>query len=286
MPGKRGRGLPSWRCWFTIVRARWNLAQAGGSSRRSPSSCSASSGYGVGAPVSGSEPLAIFGNAVICRMSGSPREVRDEAVDAHREAAVRRRAHLQRLEEEAELVALLLLAEAHHAEDGLLHARRRGSGSSRSRAPSRSRSGRSAGRARARDSTRSAPPSPGTGRGERVMHERPAAVSSSRSKSGKSMTQWKTSRLGSIRSSSFARCSRSSPRTRATTASSSATKNAVDALLDAERRELALGEELRDLRQVREPLRAPLLRELLEPRRARSARTSAARRRSARTARS
>ena len=68
-----------------------------------------------------------------------------------------------------------------------------------------------------------------------------------------------------MRPSSFARCSRSSPRTRATTASSSATKSARRALLDADGLELPLGEELRDLRQVREPLRAPLLGDLLEP---------------------
>ena len=54
-------------------------------------------------------------------MSGSPRELGDEAVDAHREPAVRRRAHLQRVEQEAELVLLLLLAHAHDAEHGLLH---------------------------------------------------------------------------------------------------------------------------------------------------------------------
>src|SRR5579859_2807963 len=48
------------------------------------------------------------------------REQGDEAVDAHREAAMRRRAHLERVEEEAELVALLLLAHAHDPEDGLL----------------------------------------------------------------------------------------------------------------------------------------------------------------------
>ena len=37
-----------------------------------PLSASTSSGIGVGAPVSGSEPLETFGNATICRMSGSP----------------------------------------------------------------------------------------------------------------------------------------------------------------------------------------------------------------------
>src|SRR5713101_2735664 len=48
---------------------------------------------------------------------------REEALDAHREASVRRRAHAERVEEEAELLALLLLAEAHRPEDSLLHLR-------------------------------------------------------------------------------------------------------------------------------------------------------------------
>ena len=70
--------------------------------------------------MSGSEPLETFGNAITWRMSGSPAMQRDEPVDAHREAAVRRRAHPERVEEEAELLLLLLLAEAHDAEDRLL----------------------------------------------------------------------------------------------------------------------------------------------------------------------
>ena len=44
----------------------------------------------------------------------------DEAVDAHREAAVRRRAHLQRLEQEAELRLLLVRRDPHRPEDRLL----------------------------------------------------------------------------------------------------------------------------------------------------------------------
>ncbi len=51
---------------------------------------------------------------------GLARHERDEAVDAHREAAVRRRAHSQRVEQEAELLALLLLPEPHDAKDRLL----------------------------------------------------------------------------------------------------------------------------------------------------------------------
>src|SRR5690348_3267732 len=51
---------------------------------------------------------------------GLAREERDEALDAHREAPVRRRAHAQRVEEELELRLLLLGAHAHDAEDRLL----------------------------------------------------------------------------------------------------------------------------------------------------------------------
>ena len=48
---------------------------------------------------------------------------RDEALDPHREAAVRRRAHRQRLEEEGELPARLLVAHPHRPEDVLLDVR-------------------------------------------------------------------------------------------------------------------------------------------------------------------
>ena len=68
-----------------------------------PSSRRTASGIGVGAPVSGSAPLETFGNAITWRMSGSPAMQRDEPLDPHREAAVRRRAHRERLEQEAEL---------------------------------------------------------------------------------------------------------------------------------------------------------------------------------------
>src|SRR5437764_14336641 len=44
----------------------------------------------------------------------------DETIDAHGEPAVRRRAHRQGLEQEAELLLLLLLPDAHHTEDRLL----------------------------------------------------------------------------------------------------------------------------------------------------------------------
>src|SRR5438034_4174739 len=51
---------------------------------------------------------------------GFSRQERDKAVDPKRKTAVRRRAHLQRLEQEAELRPSLLVAHAACAEDALL----------------------------------------------------------------------------------------------------------------------------------------------------------------------
>src|SRR5436305_2927769 len=48
------------------------------------------------------------------------REQHDDAVPAERDAAVRRRAELERVEQEAELLLRFLFAEAHQAEDALL----------------------------------------------------------------------------------------------------------------------------------------------------------------------
>ena len=64
-------------------------------------------------------------------------EDRDEAVDADREAGVRRRAEPERVEQEAEALLRVLGVDAEQREDPLLH--RRGGGSARcpSRAPSR-----------------------------------------------------------------------------------------------------------------------------------------------------
>ena len=158
-----------------LFRRRLPYSGCGGSSRRMPSSRQRivrirrrRAGQRIGA----ARDLRERDHLADVRLA---REQRDEAVDAHREPAVRRRAHRERLEEEAELVALLLLADPHRAEDAPAAPRRRGSGSSRSRAPSRSRSGRNAGRARARDRTRSQLLLARHGRRERVVHERPAA---------------------------------------------------------------------------------------------------------------
>ena len=85
-----------------------------------PSSSSCAAGTGAGAPVSGSTPLDTFGEGDDLPDVGLAREQRDEPVEAEREAAVRRRAHLERLQQEAELLLRLLLAQAERAEDALL----------------------------------------------------------------------------------------------------------------------------------------------------------------------
>ncbi len=85
------------------------------------------------------------------------RHERDEPLDPHREPAVRRRAHRERLEQEREL--LVAPPRRSSPSSGRRPAGRPGggSGSSPSRAPSRSRSGRSAGSARSRDRRRRVP---------------------------------------------------------------------------------------------------------------------------------
>ena len=123
-------------------------------------------------------PLATFGNAMTCADVRLARHERHEAVDAHREPAVRRRAHRERVEEEAELLARLLVAHPHRPEHALLHVRAVDPDRAASRAPSRSRRGRSAGSARCPDRSRSAPRGRRRRR-ERVVQERPAPVSSS-----------------------------------------------------------------------------------------------------------
>ena len=75
---------------------------------------------GAGAPVSGSDPLAVFGKAITSRMLDSPAKKGDEPLDAEREASVRRSAHSERVEEPAELRSRLLVGHPHRAEDALL----------------------------------------------------------------------------------------------------------------------------------------------------------------------
>ena len=92
---------------------------------------------GVGAPVSGSRPEAALGKAITSRMLAAAGEQHDHPVPAEGDAAVRRRAVLERVEQEAELGPGLLGGQADHVEDRLLHRRTGGYGSSRRRSRSR-----------------------------------------------------------------------------------------------------------------------------------------------------
>ena len=88
-----------------------------------PSSRSCASSTGAGAPVSGSAPEAVFGKAITSRIESVPCSSRDDAVEAVGDAAVRRRAVAERLEQEAEARLGLLGADAERLEDGALDVR-------------------------------------------------------------------------------------------------------------------------------------------------------------------
>ena len=106
---------------------------------------------------------------------GLTREQRHEALDAEREPAVRRGAHLQRVEEPAELRIRSPRPTCPSRGRPPPGAPDDGSAASRSRAPSRSRPGRSAGSTPARDRPRSTPRGPRAGRVKGWWYERPAA---------------------------------------------------------------------------------------------------------------
>ena len=94
---------------------------------------------GVGAPVSGSKPPRVFGNAMTSRIESAPASSMQIRSQPKRDAAVRRRAVLERLEQEAELVLRLLRGDAEQVEDPALHVGRGGYGSSRRRSRCRCR---------------------------------------------------------------------------------------------------------------------------------------------------
>src|SRR4051795_29841 len=122
-----------------MLQAYWpDVWPAGGATTRTPSSRSWSSSTGAGAPVIGSPPLAVFGNAMTSRIdSRAPSSATipaipiaippwgararagraADAVDPHRAPAVRRRAVLERVEQEAEAPVGLLLAQPDDLED-------------------------------------------------------------------------------------------------------------------------------------------------------------------------
>ena len=92
-------------------------ACAGVTTTRTPSSRSWSSSTGAGAPVIGSAAARGLRERddLADRLAGA--DQRHDAVDAHRDAAVRRRAVLQRVEQEAEPAVGLLLAQPDDLED-------------------------------------------------------------------------------------------------------------------------------------------------------------------------
>ena len=92
----------------------------GGTVSFTPSSRQLGGVDGAGAPVSGSEPLAVFGNAITSRIDSRPARIATIRSMPKRDAAVRRRAVAQRVEQEAEARLRLLLGDAEHVEDLLL----------------------------------------------------------------------------------------------------------------------------------------------------------------------
>ena len=82
-----------------------------GRSRRRPPRA-APAVIGVGAPVSGSPPDAVFGNAITSRIDVGAGEQRHDPVQPEGDAAVRRRAVLEGLQQEAELALGLLASRA------------------------------------------------------------------------------------------------------------------------------------------------------------------------------
>ena len=139
----------------------------------------------------------------------------------------------------------------------------------------RCRRGRRRTRRRCRDPRRRAPPTPGVGRVNGWWPAAQRSSSSSHSNIGKSVIQTNRQASSSTSPSSRPRCSRSAPRTRETSAGSSAPKSTVepgsraeDASSSSAERNFAIGERTSpssSIDEVREPLRSPLLGELLEP---------------------
>ena len=80
-----------------------------GQSTRMPSSLSWRGATVSGASVSGQEPELVLGNAMTSRIEWPPASDHDEPVEPERDAAVRRRAVRERLEQEPELLARLLV---------------------------------------------------------------------------------------------------------------------------------------------------------------------------------
>src|SRR5579885_1504924 len=203
---------------------------------------------------------------------GLPRHERDETVDPLREAAVRRRAHRERLEQEAELPARFLVRQPHRAEDALLHRHVVDADRARAELPTvpdqvvvlTAHAGRVrlvpllAARRRRR---------------ERMVHERPASVLVLlEQREVGHPVEGLRGRLGELQlPAEVGAQTAEDARDRRLVAGGEQRGRAGR---PGERFELALRQELRDRRahlaalvadDVREPLRPPLLRDLLEP---------------------
>ena len=122
----RGRGQ---RDFCGRAHRRENGRQAVGSAvarlplrtASTPASLRCAGVIGAGAAVSGSNPPPVFGKAITSRIESVPASRAHDPVPAERDAAVRRGAVLEGVEQEAELLLRLVLVEAHHREDPLLH---------------------------------------------------------------------------------------------------------------------------------------------------------------------
>ena len=127
-------------------------------------------------PAIRSTAVAVFGNAMTSRIDALAGEHRDDTVEPERDAAVRRRAVLERLEEEAEAQLRLLVADAEPLEDARLQRGVVDSDAAAADLRSRSARGRRPWRAPRPDRSRACRMSSSSGDGERVVHRIPAAV--------------------------------------------------------------------------------------------------------------
>ena len=133
--------------WISWVLHRGRGAGGAGVRRRAgglglasmPASRRCCAVIGVGAPVSGSKPPPVFGNAMTSRIESRAGEQHADPVPAEGDAAVRRRAVLERLQQEAELVLRLLRRRCRAGRRPAAARRRGGYGSSRRRSRCRCR---------------------------------------------------------------------------------------------------------------------------------------------------
>ena len=127
-----GTGLPFWPTAYSLQPIAYSLQSTAyrqaptaysftGSRTRMCSSRSCCSDTSVGASVSGQVAVCVFGKAITSRMRVGARHQHREAVEAERDAAVRGRAELERLEQEAELLLRFLGTDAEQLEHRGLH---------------------------------------------------------------------------------------------------------------------------------------------------------------------